>query len=61
MMFSHVHLQNRHIHIYIFKDIIYLFERQTAETEGGAEGEADFPLSKEPDMGLGSQDPETMI
>jgi len=40
--------------LFIFKDFIYLFER--AREGGVSEGEADSPLSREPDVGL---DPET--
>jgi len=44
---------------YIFKDFIYLFESKC--TNGGGteeEGEADSPLSGEPDVGL---DPGTLM
>ena len=34
-----------------FKDFIYLFE-QLRKRRGGAEGEADSPLSTEPDTGF---------
>ena len=37
--------------IYIFKDFISLFDRENT-AGGGAGGEADFPLSREPDVGL---------
>ena len=43
---------------FVFKDFIYLFERERAHKRGsGAEGEADSPLSREPDAGL---DPRTL-
>ena len=40
---------------FYFKDFIYLFERVCArehEQRGGAEGDAEFPLSRKPDTGL---------
>jgi len=45
-----------------FKDFIYLFEREhekrgDSEGEAEEEGEADSPLSKEPNVGL---DPRTL-
>ena len=44
---------------FLKKGYIYLFEREKerereiAQPGGGAEGEADSPLSREPDVGLG--------
>ena len=42
----------------LFKDFIYLFERELSRAGGGAEGEeeTDYLLSREPDVGL---DPRT--
>ena len=44
---------------YIFKDFIYLYERERQRMEGGTEeeGQADSQLSVEPDKGL---DPRTL-
>ena len=43
-----------YIFLYFFKDFIYLRETEHAQAEEGAEGEgeADSPLSREPDAGL---------
>ena len=50
--------------IYLKKDFTYLYdrERESMSREGGAEGdgEADAPLSREPDAGTRSQDPGIM-
>ena len=46
---------------FVFKDFIYLFERERAycgEAEG--ERETDSPLNREPECGAPSQDPEIM-
>ena len=47
---SHTHALSS----FYFKDFICLFEaeREQESTEGGAEGEADSPLSREPDAAL---------
>jgi len=47
------------VYLLIFKDFIYLFERERAQAGRGiaGEGEAGFLLSKEPNAGL---DPRTL-
>ena len=52
------HIVCLHLHFLFFKDFIYLFEIEH-EPGGEAEGEGDagFPLSREPDVGL---DPRTL-
>ena len=44
-----------------FKDFIYLFDTGRAQAGGGAEteGEADSPLSREPDRGLYPRTPRS--
>jgi len=48
-----------HSFLLLFKDFIYLFERDSkrAQAGGGAEGEGEAPVSGEPDAGL---DPRTL-
>ena len=52
------------VHLFFFKTLfIYLTERarehKQREPQAEGEGEAGSPLSREPDVGLRSQDPET--
>ena len=44
---------------HIFLKILFIYFRKRAQEE--VEGEADCPLSREPDSGALSQDPEIMI
>ena len=51
---THIHdfYHSRKLLVFFFKDFIYSFERERERAERRAEGEADFPLSKEADEGL---------
>ena len=40
------------MHTRIFLTISFIYLRERAHEGKGAEGEADFPLSREPDLGL---------
>ena len=48
---------------YFLQDFIYLFDRESERTQAGGaaegEGEAGFPLSKKPDMGLDPRTPRS--